>query len=60
MPIEHILGYIGLLWSDAMNICTAFAKALNYWTQIEHNERYLSLYLGQTGGGAGKNAFGAS
>ena len=38
MSIEHVLGYIGWLWSDAMNNCTAFVKALNEWTQIDRNK----------------------
>ena len=37
MSMEHILGYINQLWSDAMNNCTAFAKPLNEWKLIEHN-----------------------
>ena len=35
--IEHGLGYIGWLWSDAIKNRTAFAKAPNEGTQIEHN-----------------------
>ena len=34
MSIEHILGYIGCLWSGAMNNRTAFSKAPNDWKQI--------------------------
>ena len=37
MPMEHILGHISWLWSDAMNRRTAFARAPNEWTLIEHN-----------------------
>ena len=37
MSIEHFLDVIGWLWSDAMNNHTAFAKAPDEWTQIEHN-----------------------
>ena len=33
MSIEHILGYIGWLWSDATNNRTAFAKAPKEWKQ---------------------------
>ena len=35
--MEHILGYIGWLRSDAMNNRTVFAKATHEWTQIKHN-----------------------
>ena len=37
MLIEHVLGYIGWLWSDAMNNRTAFGKVPYERTQIEHN-----------------------
>ena len=37
MSIEHILRYIGRLWSDAMNNRTSFTKAPNEWKQIKHN-----------------------
>ena len=37
MSIEHILGCISWLWSDAINNRTAFVKAPNEWTQIEIN-----------------------
>ena len=36
MSTEHISGYIGWLWGDATNNHTAFAKASNEWTQIQH------------------------
>ena len=34
MSIEHILGYIGWLWSDAMNNRAAFTKA-HKWVKAE-------------------------
>ena len=37
MSVEHVLGPICRLWSDAMNSRTAFAKAANEWKQIKHN-----------------------
>ena len=37
MSIEHILGYIDWLCSDAMNNRPAFAKDPNEWTQLDHN-----------------------
>ena len=33
----HIWEHIGWLWNDAMNNHTAFAKASNAWTQLEHS-----------------------
>ena len=39
MSVEHILVYIGWLWSDAINNRTAFAKALIEWTQMSPTER---------------------
>ena len=37
MSVEHIREHTGWQWSDAMNDCTAFAKAPNVWTQIKYN-----------------------
>ena len=39
LSIEHILWYIGWLCVKWCNERTAFAKAPNGWTQIEHNMR---------------------
>ena len=45
MPIEHILGYSGLLWIDAMNNRTAFAKAPN-WVNADRAQYVVNHHCG--------------
>ena len=45
MSIKHILGFIGWLWSDAMNNGTAFAKAPNEYHRCGNDlVQYAYIY----------------